>query len=66
MRLDPVPPPVLADDTYATDEDTPLTVAGAEGLLANDDISALPASVYVTVQPQLGELALSLTEGTAA
>ncbi len=29
-------PPLAADDTYSTDEDTPLTIAAAAGVLSND------------------------------
>ena len=42
----PAPPnqaPVAVDDTYATDEDTPLTVGAADGVLKNDTDDKLPA-----------------------
>ena len=51
--------PVAVDDSYATDEDTPLTVAAA-GVLANDDdANGDPLAAVVTSGPSNGVLSLN-------
>jgi VCBS repeat-containing protein len=52
-------PPVGKDDAYATDEDTPLTVA-APGVLGNDsDVDGDPLSAVLVGGPAHGTLALN-------
>ena len=57
-------PPEAADDTYATDEDAPLTVDAASGVVSNDtdaDSDTLTVAQVVTdpATPALGTLSLS-------
>ena len=53
--------PVAVADSYATDEDTPLTVA-APGVLGNDtDVDGDPLTALVVTQPANGTLALNAT-----
>ncbi len=53
-------PPVAADDTYTTDEDTVLSVAVAGGLLVNDsDLDADPLSAALVTGVTHGVLALN-------
>ena len=57
--LPPVTPPQALDDTYATDQDTPLTANAATGVLANDtgtapltaSAASNPADGTVTIAP---------------
>ena len=52
-------PPVAADDSYSTNEDTPLTVA-APGVLGNDtDADGDPLTAQVVTAPTLGTLTLN-------
>ena len=52
-------PPVAADDSYATDEDTPLTVA-APGVLANDtDVDGDTLTAVLVTGPAHGTLTLN-------
>ena len=52
-------PPVSADDTYATDEDTALTIA-APGVLANDsDLDGDALTATVVTGPSHGTLTLN-------
>src|SRR5439155_11708602 len=51
--------PVATDDSYATAEDTPLTVAAATGVLANDtDVDGDPLTAVLATAPAKGTLAL--------
>ncbi|HZN63815.1 MAG TPA: Ig-like domain-containing protein [Tepidisphaeraceae bacterium] len=53
-------PPVARDDAYATDEDTPLTVARQAGVLANDADSVTPTLFASLDQgPRHGTLTLN-------
>ena len=57
--LSPTLPPVAVDDSYATDEDTPLSVQ-APGLLANDsDPADDPLTAVVASSPSHGTLTLA-------
>ncbi|TLM73962.1 MAG: tandem-95 repeat protein, partial [Actinobacteria bacterium] len=60
ITVDPVnDAPVAVDDTFTTDEDTPLVV-GAPGVLGNDtDIDGDPLSAFVVDLPTHGTLALN-------
>jgi VCBS repeat-containing protein len=52
--------PAAAADAYATDEDTPLEVAAAEGVLSNDsDVEGDAFSAVVASGPAHGSLALN-------
>ena len=52
-------PPVAADDSYSTNEDTPLTVA-APGVLGNDtDADGDPLTAQLVTAPTLGTLTLN-------
>src|SRR5438093_470037 len=52
--------PVATDDSYATAEDTPLTVAAATGVLANDtDVDGDPLTAALATAPTKGTLALN-------
>ncbi|WP_157368864.1 tandem-95 repeat protein [Zavarzinella formosa] len=58
----PGPTPVSVDDEYTVDEDSVLTVDGADGLLANDTVTDTPpTSISVLQQPAHGTLELSQT-----
>ncbi len=61
LTVDPVPDvPVANDDSYGTDEDTPLVVSSADGVLDNDsDADGDPLQVSVATGPAHGSLALS-------
>src|SRR5439155_766642 len=52
--------PVATADSYATAEDTPLTVAAATGVLANDtDVDGDPLTAVLATAPAKGTLALN-------
>lgn len=56
--------PIAVADAYATDEDTPLVVAAATGLLANDsDSDGDPLSALLAAGPAHGTLALNADGG---
>jgi VCBS repeat-containing protein len=59
VTINPVnDPPVAADDSYATNEDTPLTIA-APGVLANDsDPDGDPLTAVLVSSPAHGSLSL--------
>jgi T5SS/PEP-CTERM-associated repeat protein len=53
-------PPVARDDAYATEEDSPLSVAAAAGVLANDSDSVSPTLTASLVEgPRNGTLTLN-------
>jgi VCBS repeat-containing protein len=53
-------PPVAVNDTYATDEDTPLTVTASVGVLDNDtDVELDTLSAVIAVTTTNGALALN-------
>jgi hypothetical protein len=49
-------PPIARNDEYTTDEDTPLSVNEAEGLLANDETPNPPFEVIDNTDPDNGEV----------
>ena len=52
--------PVSAGDAYATDEDAPLVIDAAAGVLANDtDVEGDPLSAFLVTGPSHGTLALN-------
>jgi hypothetical protein len=54
------PPPVAGDDTYSTNENSPLVIRPANGLLANDtDAESLPLEAVLDIGPVHGTLALN-------
>ena len=56
----PNQPPVANDDSYATGEDTPITVPASEGVLANDnDAEEDTLSATVVLEPTNGSLTLN-------
>ena len=58
-------PPVANDDTYSTDEDTPLTIAAAAGVLNNDtdtENNTLTASIVSSVSN--GTISFNETDGS--
>ncbi|HUU02809.1 MAG TPA: Ig-like domain-containing protein [Myxococcota bacterium] len=53
--------PAVQNDVYQTDEDTPLTIDAAQGVLANDlDVDGDTLEVIVFASPQNGTLTLNL------
>jgi Bacterial Ig domain/WD40-like Beta Propeller Repeat len=57
--------PAAADDAYATDEDTPLQVAAAAGVLSNDsDVDGDDLSAAVASGPAHGSLELNAEDGS--
>jgi VCBS repeat-containing protein len=53
-------PPVAANDTYETNEDTPLVVSAATGVLANDsDADGDTLTAILIAQPQHGTVVLN-------
>ncbi|MCH8044616.1 MAG: tandem-95 repeat protein [Planctomycetes bacterium] len=50
--------PVAVDDTYGTDEDVPLVVGSAEGVLANDFDGNTAATAVLVSGPEHGDLLL--------
>lgn len=61
ITVRPTPlPPVAVDDAYSTDEDAPLAIVAAEGVLAND---TSPGGAELTAQLVTGPAAGTLTLG---
>jgi hypothetical protein len=53
-------PPVAVDDNYETDEDVPLVVTAADGVLKNDfDPDGMPLSAVLISQPAHGEFSFN-------
>src|SRR2546425_3702707 len=55
--------PVAANDSFATDEDTPLVVLAAQGVLANDtDVDGNSLTAVVVTGPGHGGLTLNAND----
>jgi VCBS repeat-containing protein len=54
-----LPRPTASDDGYATDEDTPLVVSAAEGVLDNDQDVGSPLSAILVSSPIQGTVSLA-------